>query len=936
MLWVVRTSLLAVMMLWVSTGNAFALCGGQTPTISGTSAADTISGTSGADIIDGLGGNDIISGLGGNDVICGSSGDDVLNGDTGYDTFVPGSGDDVIDGGTNGGILDYSSSPFSMTVSLHGVATGDGYDQMSSVQDVNGSLSQPNVITGNASANVIAGGAYTDVIVGEGGNDTIDSAAGGDTVRGGPGDDDMSLGDGTDTLSYSDVAGGTGVVVSLAVSSAQVTGGAGSDTIDGAERLVGSSYADELTGTSADNTITGAGGADLIDGSAGNDILSGGAGADEVTPGSGTDAVDGGNDVDLVDYGNSSASLVVDLVNEQATGDGTDTLDGIEDVAGSPQSDTITGSAEVNELSGAGGDDVVDGREGHDVLDGGDGTDTVSYASASSSIEVSLGVTVPGIGSAPDEVDAFENVTGSPYNDVLGGTESGSVLIGGTGADEVWGGAGADSVYGGGGDDEIRAAADDDALLGEDGDDTFWPGPGDDTVDGGASINEVNYEDSAASVSVDLETGISQGQASGTSIGTDAIEDVNRVVGSSYADTIDGTVTGDWLEGGGGDDVIRGFGSADTLTGSDGDDVLNGGSASDVLNGGGGYDTVTYADATAGVQVDLRRESSTSTAGLSRDSLAGFEKVIGSNFADTISGDGNSDLIEGRGGDDELTGRQGKDVLHGEGGDDALRLQDGWWDGAIASTCGDGDDVVVVDVADVVDPDCESTEIGEPDNQAPVASIESITELSGGDAQHALGNTVFLDAASSGSFRVRVSAQDDETGVAYVVFPTLGSNWSPSGSIDSSPPYEYTYAFSSPPAVGGFVAYAVDIYGNSTAVDLFVVDDTEPPSAGWLTYIDGAPSEPSVDVAFGAAIDPAGVVAYRLERRSALLSGGACGSWGAWSQVGSGPVSSPYTDAGVTPNSCNQYRLLATDGVGNSGVVATSSRIAMLSDCLFA
>src|SRR5262249_38517653 len=65
--------------------------------------------------------------------------------------------------------------------------------------------------------------------------------------------------------------------------------------------------------------------------------------------------------------------------------------------------------------------------------------------------------------------------------------------------------------------------------------------------------------------------------------------------------------------------TLSGSSDADTLIGSSGDDILNGNAGNDVLhggagadtfNGGDGLDTVSYADATAGVTINLTDFSS--------------------------------------------------------------------------------------------------------------------------------------------------------------------------------------------------------------------------------------------------------------------------------------------------------------------------------------
>jgi hypothetical protein len=91
----------------------------------------------------------------------------------------------------------------------------------------------------------------------------------------------LNGGSGTDTVSYAyGLAGTTGVTVSLAVSTAQSTGGSGSDTLLSIEHLIGSAYADKLTGNTGANSLSGAAGNDTLDGGAGIDTMAGGDGSD--------------------------------------------------------------------------------------------------------------------------------------------------------------------------------------------------------------------------------------------------------------------------------------------------------------------------------------------------------------------------------------------------------------------------------------------------------------------------------------------------------------------------------------------------------------------------------------------------------------------------------------------------------------------------------
>lgn len=137
---------------------------------------------------------------------------------------------------------------------------------------------------------------------------------------------------------------------------------------------------------------------------------------------------------------------------------------------------------------------------------------------------------------------------------------------------------------------------------------------------------------------------------------------IENAEGGSGSDTIVGNVAANTLWGNGG---------ADTLIGGDGDDLLYGGSGGDRLEGGNGLDSVSYLEATARVVVDLA--SPLLNGGeASGDSYSSIEQVIGSNFDDSLSGDGAANGLGGFAGNDTLNGRGGNDVLVGGDGNDVL------------------------------------------------------------------------------------------------------------------------------------------------------------------------------------------------------------------------------------------------------------------------
>ena len=112
------------------------------------------------------------------------------------------------------------------------------------------------------------------MLIGGAGNNTLIGGVGNDTLIGGAGNDTLDGGAGSDTASYADAT--AGVTVSLAMTTAQNTVGAGTDTLTNIENLTGSNLNDTLTGNAGANILNGGTGNDTLNGGAGNDTLIGG------------------------------------------------------------------------------------------------------------------------------------------------------------------------------------------------------------------------------------------------------------------------------------------------------------------------------------------------------------------------------------------------------------------------------------------------------------------------------------------------------------------------------------------------------------------------------------------------------------------------------------------------------------------------------------
>jgi Ca2+-binding RTX toxin-like protein len=256
-------------------------------------------------------------------------------------------------------------------------------------------------------------------------------------------------------------------------------------------------------------------------------------------------------------------------------------------------------------------------------------------------------------------------------------------IDGGLGPDtiDLSGGAGFDTpvlagatLYGGTGDDH---------LTGGDGADTLFADPGNDTLDGGNYYDFVTYETAPGGVNVDLAN--SNQQDTGP-LGKDTLRHFEGVKGSMY------------------DDVLKARNGSSGLYGQGGNDLLVGGPYTDGLDGGSGIDTVSYERATQGVSVDLGVPGKNQTTGAGDDVVTDVENLVGSPYADSLTGDDGPNTIDGGGGADSLAGK---------GGADQLLLRDGSPDQA---TCGAGADNVTADAkgTDAIFSDCESIDFGPP------------------------------------------------------------------------------------------------------------------------------------------------------------------------------------------------------------------------------
>ncbi|MDO9304775.1 MAG: hypothetical protein Q7T77_05570 [Sulfuricurvum sp.] len=618
-------------------------------TLNGGTAGMTIYGNLGIDKITGGSGNDLLygdnvgnthAGADGSNTLAGGAGNDTLYAGGSGDTLRGDAGNDTMFGGIGIDTLDYVTNNIAITALLNtGIINGDGSDVIDTATiEILRSGSGADVITGADTGvlktiytgignDVINGGALDEVIYGEAGNDTIRGGDGIDTIYGGANNDLIYGGiDGdtvyggseSDTLDFSDILA-TNLVIDMSNQSTTVgTVNTNASTFSEIENITGGSGDDQITGDSNANTLKG---------SAGNDTIFTSDGIDFIDGGSGT--------ADVVDFSAiTTAAVNVNLSTLQIINDGygkAETIQNIEIINGGNY--TTAGDT----LYGDGMDNIIYGNLGADQLSGNDGADILYGDNATNS---------NGVG------DGHNIINGDAGNDTLYAGNSGDTLSGGSGADKLNGAVGADTLVG---------------------------GSGDDTLDGGGGTDVADYRSATAKVVItsispanpndttDLTTGVLSG-TEGTDIITNTVE---VIYGSSgYGDTMTGNANANIFYGWGGNDTLSGGLGNDTIYGGTGDDIVAGDGGNDLLVGGdiigtlAGWDTVDYSTDIAGIALNLTTGTATDGSG-GTDTLSGFSKVLGSNFADTITGNVGADDLRGGGGDDWLVMSAGNDTIYG-------------------------------------------------------------------------------------------------------------------------------------------------------------------------------------------------------------------------------------------------------------------------------
>lgn len=679
------------------------------PSISGTTAGETITisrSSGGTDIqahvgstlvytelytnatttiiIDGREGDDTIGvdttngAIGVDLIIYGGDGSDALTGGTGNDTIDGGVGADSISGGGGKDTADYAIRTAAVTVTLDGIAN-DGASENDNI------TSSIEVVRGGRGADSLAVGSYAAALVG------------------GPGDDEI-LGSYANpqfaTAGFDDDPNAVSADLMIGFAA---DGYGGSDSLVDIHQFSGSPFDDSIFGSLAADTIFGNAGNDTIEGGEGSDSMVGGRGddvylfddqlisqeqfvmggdegldsfgnpGDDANPSLGSDTISENDDLDrdLLDFSEiiepvivnlathstsssqivATTSLEVHLYLQLRSESGAGTGNGIEDVVGSDNADSITGNARGNTLRGGAAGDTLTGGAGDDTLVGGAGADsmlgetgidTADYSDRTAALTITINDTAnDGASGEYDNVKTdIENIVGGGANDTITGSTGNNIIDGGLGADSIDGGSGSDTI---------------DYTSGR-----------------------------ATGVSITL---------GGLNSDSDVLTSIENATGSPFDDTIVGGTSAETLSGGGGNDALTGNGGDDflsggadndTIIGNAGVDAMNGGQGDDSLIaaandpisglvGGSGKDTLDYTAETTSVVITVPQQIQVVVGGIGDDSI----DATGHPGRVTLQGGVGTDSLIGAGGADSLVGGDGNDTLRGLGGNDTLKGNDG-------------------------------------------------------------------------------------------------------------------------------------------------------------------------------------------------------------------------------------------------------------------
>ncbi|MDP1909204.1 MAG: calcium-binding protein, partial [Hyphomicrobium sp.] len=383
--------------------------------------------------------------------------------------------------------------------------------------------------------NAVMGSMYADHLLGSANDEQFMGLAGNDLIDGRGG---------FDIAQYNNMTFTTGGI-SVHMANGNVDGDAstGNDMLRSIEGIQGTNFNDAYDATN----FGAAGHLDPLLSNVGNN------GTFNQFEGMGGDDTITGNGNTRVIYFNATAGVTVDIDDGTADGDasvGHDDFSGVNGVVGSDFADVLSGGnnalGTIEWFVGRGGNDTIDGRGGFDVADYSNDSATLTTGIT---VHMSAGTVDGDAEVGRDTLVSVESVIGTRLNDIYDAVNF-------VGFNEFQGLGGNDQIFGNG-------------------------------------ATQLGYYSATSSVTVDMQLGTADGDAS---VGHDIFDGVKEVRGSNFGDSIYGNDD---------DNIIDGFSGNDLLDGRGGDDDLHGGSGADTFVYTTGADTVEDFNRADGDRIDL-------------------------------------------------------------------------------------------------------------------------------------------------------------------------------------------------------------------------------------------------------------------------------------------------------------------------------------------
>lgn len=361
----------------------------------------------------------------------------------------------------------------------------------------------------------------------------------------------------------------------------------------------------------------------------------------------------GANGTNTLDYSAWTTPVTVNLAEGTATGIGS--ISEISNIIGGSGHDWLTGDANNNFIAGGPGDDIINGGSGDNVLSAGEGNDTIRFSDGWGR------ATVTDIDSGSVFLD-FSEISG----DIVFHFSADGTVSAGDGENHLNAADGIDGIMAGTGDNRF----------------VFERGAGfAGTIDASAGaantldfsglkrIVDPGHEGAPDRTGLDLDVTISAAgavsvAADGSAILT-AVNHMHHIIGGAgdnhftFADmaVFDGTIDG----------------------------------------GEGGFNTLDYSACATGVTVSLGVGTDDGVA-TGTSGIIHFQKIIGSQGDDVLSGNAHDNIIDGGPGNDMIDGGSGVNILTGGTGDDTFRFSDDWGEATITDA---GAGFTTLDFSDV-------------------------------------------------------------------------------------------------------------------------------------------------------------------------------------------------------------------------------------------